>query len=138
MIAPVHAAKAATAAKKTEDLGALPEWNLNDLYPGMESGDFKADLAKAEEETKAFEAKYRGKLDELVRGAKGGDKLAEAVRAFEAIEERVGRIMSYAGLIHAGDTSDPVRAKFYGDAQDKMTTASSRLLFFTLELNNLV
>src|SRR5690606_24793010 len=40
-------------------------------------------------------------------------------------------------LIYAGDTSDPVRAKFYGDVQEKMTDASAHLLFFSLELNRL-
>ncbi|WP_163362696.1 M3 family oligoendopeptidase, partial [Escherichia coli] len=29
----------------------------------------------------------------------------------------------------------PVRAKFYGDIQEKITAISSHLLFFTLELN---
>ena len=42
-------------------------------------------------------------------------------RAFEALEELLGRIMSYAGLLHAGDTTDPERAKFYGDVQEKIT-----------------
>ncbi len=49
----------------------------------------------------------------------------------------MGRVMSYAGLIYAGDTTDPRRGKFYGDAQEKMTAASSDLLFFTLELNRI-
>jgi oligoendopeptidase F len=43
--------------------------------------------------------------------------------------------MSYAGLVHAGDTVNPARAKFYGDIQEKVTAASLHLLFFTLELN---
>ena len=30
---------------------------------------------------------------------------------------------------------DPARTKFYGDMQDRMTAASTHLLFFTLELN---
>ena len=49
----------------------------------------------------------------------------------------LGRIVSFAGLIHAGDTSDPIRSKFYGDVQEKITAASSHLLFFTLELNRI-
>ncbi len=137
MTSALYAADAATAARKADDLGKLPEWNLDDLYPGMDSPAYKADLAKAEEESQAFEANYRGKLSEIANAPGGGGKLAAAVRAYEAIDERVGRIMSFAGLIHAGDTSDPTRAKFFGDAQDKMTTASSRLLFFTLELNKI-
>ena len=45
--------------------------------------------------------------------------------------------MSYAGLVYAGDTSDPARAKFYGDAQEKVTALAGDLLFFELELNRL-
>ena len=45
--------------------------------------------------------------------------------------------MSYASLLYAGDTSDPARAKFYGDAQEKVTDIAGELLFFELELNRL-
>mgnify|MGYP006943410111 CR=1 FL=1 len=45
--------------------------------------------------------------------------------------------MSYAGLLYSGDTTDPARAKFYGDVQEKITNASAQLLFFQLELNRL-
>ena len=48
-----------------------------------------------------------------------------------------GRLMSYAGLVYSGDTTDPVRAKFYGDTQERLTAASSELLFFGLELNRI-
>jgi len=124
----------AAIAEDQEDLGTLPEWNLDDLFPGMESAEYKAALSAAGTDSAAFAERYRGKLSEL---AKDGDKLAEAVKAYEGLEDRLGRIMSYAGLIHAGDTSDPKRAKFFGDAQDRLTSASTHLLFFTLELNKI-
>ena len=38
---------------------------------------------------------------------------------------------------YAGNTTDPARAKFYGDVQERITTASSNMLFFTLELNRI-
>ena len=41
------------------------------------------------------------------------------------------------GLVYAENTIDPARAKFYGDAQEKITAASTDLLFFQLELNRL-
>jgi oligoendopeptidase F len=119
------------------DLGPLPEWNLADLYPSMESDLYAADLARAEVECKAFAEEYRGKLEEIARSDEAGTALAVAVRRYEAIEDLLGRIMSYAGLVYSGDTSDPIRAKFYGDAQDKITTASTDLLFFQLELNRI-
>jgi oligoendopeptidase F len=118
------------------DLGALPEWSLGDLYPSMDCADFARDLAEAAAQSKAFNAAYKGKLEVLLAD-QTGESLTEAVRRYEALEDLLGRIMSYAGLIHAGDTSDPLRAKFYGDAQEKVTAASSDLLFFELELNRL-
>ena len=45
--------------------------------------------------------------------------------------------MSYASLLYASDTSDPARAKFYGDAQERVTALAGDLLFFELELNRL-
>jgi len=119
------------------DLGPLPEWRLDDLYSGMDSPVFAADLQRAAEEAKAFAERYRDKLEEMARGPAAGEKLGQAVRAYEAIQDLVGRIMSYAGLVYAGDTSDPARAKFYGDAQEKVTALAGDLLFFELELNRL-
>ena len=59
------------------------------------------------------------------------------MRRYEAVEDLLGRLMSYAGLVYSGDTTDPKRSKFYGDTQERLTAASSDLLFFTLELNRI-
>ena len=49
------AAEAAVARSKGDaKLGALPEWNLADLYPAMDSPAFAGDLARMEHECKAF------------------------------------------------------------------------------------
>ena len=127
----------ARSAKASPGLGTLPEWDLSDLYPSMDSKAFAEDVAKAQAECKAFAANYRGKIDALAHGKEAGSALAIAVQRYEALDDLIGRIMSYAGLIYAGDTTDPVRAKFFGDAQEKITAASSDMLFFQLELNRL-
>lgn len=114
----------------------LPEWNLADLYPGMESPEFARDLGRASTECRTFADTYRGKLESLARA----DQVAElfkAVHRYEELEDLLGRIMSYAGLIYSGDTTDEARAKFYGDAQEKVTAASTDLLFFSLEMNRI-
>ncbi|MBM1171911.1 M3 family oligoendopeptidase [Microvirga arabica] len=126
----------ASGAAQTE-LGMLPEWNLSHLYPGMDSEEFKRDLARAEAECKAFAAAHRGKLDAMARGERASETLNEVVKRYEALEDLLGRIMSYAGLVYSGDTTDPVRAKFYGDTQERLTAASTELLFFALELNRI-
>ena len=125
------------ALSQQVELGTLPEWNLADLYPGMESEALKADLARAEAECKAFADTYRGRLDAMARSQGGVDDMFAALQRYEAVEDLLGRLMSYAGLIYAGDTTDPVRAKFYGDVQERLTAASSELLFFGLELNRI-
>ena len=118
-------------------LGKLPEWNLADLYPGLDSPEVKRDLDRADAYSTAFEEAFKGKLADLAARSDGGAQLAEAVSRYEMIDDLMGRLMSYAGLLYAGDTTDPARAKFYGDVQERITTASSNMLFFTLELNRI-
>ena len=118
-------------------LGKLPEWNLADLYTGLDDPAVKADLDRADAECVTFEEIYKGKLADLARGPQAGGSLAEAVRRYETIDDLMGRLASFAGLIHAGNTVDPARTKFYGDVQERLTAASTHLLFFTLELNRI-
>ena len=120
-----------------EKLGALPEWNLKDLYSAPDAAALKADLEASERAAEAMQANYAGKLAALADGGKGGKGLAKAVREYEGLSDLMGRIVSYASLLYAADTSDPARQKFFGDIQEKITTISSKLLFFPLELNRL-
>ena len=122
---------------KAADLGALPEWNLADLYPAIDSPDIRRDLDRGESECVAFEKDYKGKLLNFATERSGWPALAEAVRRYEAVQDLLGRVVSYASLVYAGNTTDPVRAKFYGDVQERITAISLHLLFFTLELNRI-
>jgi oligoendopeptidase F len=131
---PKPAAKAAVSTAAA-DLGPLPEWNLTDLYPAMDAPEVKRDLERAEAECIAFEQDYKARLGELAASTDAGPSLAQAVRRYEAIQERIGRLGSFAGLVYAGDTTDPMRGKFYGDVQERITAMSLHLLFFELELN---
>ena len=127
-----------TAAVKADQaaLGLLPEWNLADLYPSTESSELKADLKKADELAVEFEKRWKGNLAAEAAEPKGGE-FAQSIQEFEALEELIGKIVSFAGLVYAGDTSDPKRAKLYGDIQQKMTDASTHLIFYSLELNRI-
>ena len=127
--------KPAKKLKKTAKLGDLPEWNLKDLYPGLDSAEVKWDLENSETRVVEFEAEFKSKLAALATRPDAGQALAAAVKRYEALDETMSRLMSYASLIYAGDTTDPVGAKFYGDMQERITAASLHLLFFTLELN---
>ncbi len=113
-------------------LGDLPVWDLSDLYAGPDAPELEADLARAAAEAKAFQGEFRNKLAALE-----GDALAAAIGRYEAIEEVLGRVMSFAQLVHAGDMSDAEAGRFYQNMQERTTDISTALLFFTLELNRL-
>jgi len=115
----------------------LPEWNLADLYAGVDAPEVARDLQTMDADCVAFETDYKGKLAEHVARDDGGAWLAEAVKRYEAIDDLAGRLGSFAGLIHAGDSVDPKISKFYGDVSERLTAASIHLLFFPLELNRI-
>ncbi|WKA29666.1 M3 family oligoendopeptidase [Bradyrhizobium roseum] len=131
------AGKAAVKSKTATKTGKLPEWNLADLYSGIGAEEVTRDLQKMDADCAAFEADYKGRLAERVAGDDGGRWLAEVVKRYEAIDDLAGRLGSYAGLVHAGDSVDPDISKFYGDVSERLTAASVHLLFFGLELNRI-
>ncbi|HUN47028.1 MAG TPA: oligoendopeptidase F, partial [Stellaceae bacterium] len=125
----------ATALARDESkpaLGNLPEWDLNDLYPGRDSPELRGDLDRAAAEAKRFEGDYKGKLAGLA-----GRDLGLAVAAYEKLQDTLGRVMSYAGLVYAGDQSNPEIGRFFQMMQERVNDISSTLLFFTLELNKI-
>src|SRR5438045_560657 len=102
-------------------LGALPEWNLADLYLGLDDPQVQRDLDRADAESVAFEHDLKGKLAALAGGPRAGSALADAIKRYEALDDLLGRLISYAGLVHSGNTVDPDRAKCYADVQDRVT-----------------
>src|SRR3954465_8884376 len=122
-------------AKPASKTGKLPEWNLADLYSGIDAPEVARDLAKMDADCVAFETDYKGKLATGTAKEDGGKWLAQAVRRYEAIDDLAGRLGSYAGLVHAGDSVDPKISQFYGEWSARLTDASTHLLFFALELN---
>jgi oligoendopeptidase F len=123
---------AATEAYRQAELGALPEWDLSDLYPGPDSEALARDLTDLAGGADAFRDRYQGRLRAL-----SGSELGVAAETYERLQETMGRIMSYASLVHAGDLSDPEIGRFYQTMQERTNAIATTLLFFTLELNRL-
>jgi oligoendopeptidase F len=112
--------------------GEAPVWDLRDLYAGEADPRIEADLARALRDSEDFEAAHHGKVAAL-----SGADLAAAVRKFEAIEEVLGRVMSYAQLRFSADSTDPAAGKFYQTMAERVTAIGTHLLFFTLEINRI-
>ena len=113
----------------------LPEWNLGDLYSSIDAPEIARDLDKLDTDCVAFEGAYKGRIAGEVAKPDSGTWLAAAIKRYEAIDDLAGRLGSFAGLAHAGNTVDPAITKFYGDVSERITAASVHLLFFALELN---
>ncbi len=111
---------------------ALPEWDLSALYSAPESDELKSDLDQLQAKAAGFQEQYRGTVADL-----SGAALAEAVSAYEALQDLSGRLMSYAGLYRVTRLDDPEAARFAQSIQQALTDAGSLLLFFTLELNRI-
>jgi oligoendopeptidase F len=117
-------------------LADLPIWKLADLYPSATAPTFVADMEKAASASVAFSEKWKGKLGTAAMST-GETGVGAALREYEALDDLMGRIASFAGLTYFSDTSNPANGKLYGDVQAKLTEYSSHLLFFALELNRL-
>ena len=120
------------ASGATASLGTLPEWDLTDFYPSIDSPQIGETLDQAAKDAEAFASRYRGKLSELDCAG-----LGEAVAAYEAIDEALSRVMSYAGLCQALDALDAKVAKFAQGVRERVNKITTHLLFFTLELNRI-
>ncbi|WP_417792665.1 M3 family oligoendopeptidase [Terasakiella pusilla] len=116
----------------TQSAENLPTWDLTHLYSAPDGEDLKADLQKGRAMAESFAATYQGKLAEL-----DGKTFAQSLKDFEALEDVLGRIVSYAQLLYAGDNTDGKIAQFYQNMQEEITNLSSLILFYTLEINKL-
>ena len=104
------------------ELGVLPEWNLSDLYPGPDSEALSKDIHKLAEDAKAFREQYAGRIVGL-----DGTDLGRAIQAYERMDEIMGRIMSYAYLVYAGDMSSAENGRFFQSMQEKVNAAGTDL-----------
>jgi oligoendopeptidase F len=130
-----HPDDAALRADEATGLGALPVWDLADLYSAPGAPEVKADIALVAAAAADFNKRYKGQVAAIAGAPGGGAAFARAIAAYEEIEDRLGRLISYAGLLYAQDNINPAHAKFYGDIQERVTAISTDLLFFTLEIN---
>lgn len=120
-----------------DELGDMPEWQLEDLYPSPTSQMFQNDLVLAETSAQKFQGLYQGKLEALAKEAFHNEDFLQAVRTYESLQDLIGRIGSYSYLLHVRNTLDAENRKFFGDMQETLTNLSSKLLFFPLEINKI-
>ncbi len=110
----------------------LPTWDLRDLFAGPDDPAIAALLAETDAKARRFAARYQGQVDTLAAAG-----LAAAIDAYQEIEESLGRLLSYAQLRFAADSSAPETGKFYQTMTETASDCGAKLLFFALELNQI-
>ena len=102
-------------------------WNLSELFAN--EAEFSGAIDSASAQARDFELKFKDKLHAL-----NAEEFLSALELYESISEQIGKIMSFAHLSFARDTS-------LGAQQAKTEQAcndiSQSLLFFELEFNEL-
>ena len=123
---------AIAATSEPSHAADLPAWDLSDLYTSPDDPQVAADLNRSEQAAADFARIHAGSLAQL-----SGAALAAVIAEYERIQDTLGRVASYAQLLFAGDSTDPVIGRFYQTVNERITAISSHLIFFSLELNRI-
>ncbi|MDH3658866.1 MAG: M3 family oligoendopeptidase [Alphaproteobacteria bacterium] len=110
----------------------LPVWDLSDLYRSMDDPAIERDLSAAADGADKLIERGKGKL-----AAMDGAVLAAFIRDYETIEELLGRIYSYASLLHAAKSDDAEISRFFQTVRERINDIGTKLLFVTLEINRI-
>src|ERR1043166_9146395 len=106
-------------------------WDLGDLYPNVTDPGIEKDLAKALKRAKAFEKKFRGRIQTLKDTQ--AKILHKAVTELEDLYEQMDRPAVYAMLLHSGKTDEPSNGALLARTQEQRTEINKHLIFFDLE-----
>ncbi len=127
-----HATGTGAAVVYEDAFGELPEWDLGDLYGSHADPALRRDLQQAQEEAERLAGSYEGRVSAL-----DGEELADLIQAYETVEERIGKVFSFAQLLFSTQREDDEIARFYQGVRERYSEISTRLLFVTLELNRI-
>jgi oligoendopeptidase F len=106
-----------------------PRWDLSPLCGGADPERGERLLKTALRQASRFRARYEGKVSRL--SSKG---LAEALNAYDDIEEAFGEASALAYLVHSAGPGDEATAALAQSVDDVETKIDSELAFFTHEI----
>lgn len=110
----------------------IPSWNLTDFYSSTKDKKISADLKIIEKEIKNFVRLYRDEVTII-----SASELFNAIKKYEEISEKIGKISAYSYLVYASDLSNQANISFYQNISEALSKLESELVFFTLELNRI-
>jgi oligoendopeptidase F len=112
----------------------LPRWDLTDFYASLKDPKIQADLSHVQSLVTVFVKDYAQKF---TQPGWSGEELRKAIQEYEEIDEILSKLMSYGYLTFATNVNNPPVLQFFQMIQERVTTISADLIFFTLELNKI-
>lgn len=109
-----------------------PSWDLSDFYSSTKDKKITADIKKIALNSEDFAKNFGGKIV-----TSDAQKLFEAIKKYEEICELIGRVSCYSQLLYASDLSNQNNISFYQNINEKLSEYESKMVFFTLELNQI-
>jgi oligoendopeptidase F len=117
-------------AQAVETTGAEKvRWDLSDLYKSPTDPAIEATLARALEQAKDFEAKYKGRVATL-----DPPDFAAMMRELEDEEEAAAKPEVYAYLLHTQNTEDHAAGRLLARVREASAERGRHGVFFHLEL----
>ncbi|MFH0812421.1 MAG: M3 family oligoendopeptidase [Pseudomonadota bacterium] len=107
-------------------------WCLDDLYLGPKDPNLQADERWCKEEAERFSDTYLGKVGKLSPQALFG-----AIQRFEKLQERSGKLLSFAYLFFSTQTQSAEASSLWQEFQEFNSILHRDTLFFELEWSQL-
>lgn len=118
---------ATTSAEKKTGAENI-HWDLSDLYTGADDPQLKKDKEDVLKEADAFAAQYKGRIAEL-----SPSEFKEMLQAYEALQDKGGKIGSFAYLQWSTDTANTAYGKLLQESQELSSELSQKLVFLNVE-----
>lgn len=103
-------------------------WDLSDLYSSNDDPQLAADKKSVLEEAEAFAEKYKGRVASL-----SAPEFKEMLMAYEAIQDKGGKIGSFAYLQWSTDTGNAAYGKLVQESNELGSELSQKLVFLDVE-----
>ena len=107
----------------------LPKWSLADLYDGIASQQIVTDVDFCRDEAASLAKSFEGKIAGM-----DGASLAEMIARYEALSDKIGKLLSHADLNFATDLTSPEAGQHSQTLRENLASVFSNLLFVELEL----
>ena len=107
-------------------------WDLSVFYDRLDDPAIEADINELTRQVDDFQRRCRGRVASM-----SAAEFAAAYDAMEAIDDRRGRLESYAFLNFSTDTADRGYQAFVAKMQELGAALSQKMVFFDLEWNAL-